>query len=300
MTTASYTSRIRHDSDAVFREWAQELHDALVAVGCTQTADTGQINFTTVTRAGVNADAGYSIYYMNDSIHATEPCYFKIYWGTYAATDRPRIRIEIGTGSDGSGTITGGTTARIITSQAGSTFNTDTTYPTYVCMARGCLSVAWKVGRSATVYAHAGFIIARSCDNTGAADGGGWFVVYHNNSSGTTTAVVWQTYDAVNNAWTTTGGNYPFLLFPYLATSGSGSGYGDAQATVIFINIDRIRPIATLCGYATTDLTASNTVSLTTVGSTAFTFMAYERFLGGTVVNFQNSMNNHGILVVYE
>lgn len=98
---------INHSTDAAFRVWGSAINAALAAVGLTQTSDTGQVNWTTVTRAGTNADAGYEIWRFNDTSQASRPIFLKVRYGTSSAADRVRFRIDVGEGSNGSGSLTG-------------------------------------------------------------------------------------------------------------------------------------------------------------------------------------------------
>lgn len=105
----SEDNTIVHDitTDAGFRAWAQKIHDALAAVGLTNTADTGQINLATVATPAANAtDAGYQIWRFNDADQAAEPVFFKISYGRGGAATTPRLSIQTGRGSDGAGNLT--------------------------------------------------------------------------------------------------------------------------------------------------------------------------------------------------
>jgi hypothetical protein len=110
----STTHRPFASTDAGFRTWAQKIHDALTAIGLTQTADTGQINLSTVTRPGSNDTAGgYEIWRFNDTLQATYPIFIKIEYGmNTVASNQPSLWITVGTGSNGSGTISGNPIAR--------------------------------------------------------------------------------------------------------------------------------------------------------------------------------------------
>lgn len=103
------TSGIAHTSDATFRSWGQELSGGLQAVGLTKVACTGQIDWTTVTRAATNASAGFEVFYLNDSLHATAPIYIRIEYRTGSSSGIPAWSISIGTGVNTStGVLTGG------------------------------------------------------------------------------------------------------------------------------------------------------------------------------------------------
>src|SRR5687768_16139164 len=146
MTTESWSTRVRHDSDATFREWGAEFAVKLALVGLVQTADTGQINWVTVARPGTNTDAGYEIWRFNDSLQGSAPVYIRFDYGTHAGATQPRIRATVGTGSNGSGTITGTalTAVQTIVGQAAST--ADTLRASYACAVEGAFWIAWKEG----------------------------------------------------------------------------------------------------------------------------------------------------------
>ena len=105
--TAAIISNIT--SDAIFRTTGSALSVAIQAVGLTQTADTGQINWTSVTTPGAaNTVAGYEIYRFSDSLQSTAPVYFRIDYGTSIGnTGWLGLRVTVGTSTNGAGTITG-------------------------------------------------------------------------------------------------------------------------------------------------------------------------------------------------
>lgn len=114
MTTYESYITCANDTDANFRIWGKWISDNLTALGITKTADTGQIDWTTVTRPlATNTAQGYEIRKFNDALDGTYPQYFKIEYGSGGATDRPSIWLTTGTGSNGSGTLTGFGLARV-------------------------------------------------------------------------------------------------------------------------------------------------------------------------------------------
>jgi hypothetical protein len=97
-----------NSTDALFRAWTKFIFDAMVTTGgWTQTADTGQINFTTVTRPlAINTAMGYVILEMADSKQATTPIVVRLDFGSSnASASTPAVWITIGSASDGAGTI---------------------------------------------------------------------------------------------------------------------------------------------------------------------------------------------------
>lgn len=95
-------------TDAIWRTWVQFVHDGLAAAGWVQTADTGQINISTaLATTAVSQNRGYEIWRMADTLQATKPVFMKLEYGSGAAGNTPTIWLTVGTGSNGSGTITG-------------------------------------------------------------------------------------------------------------------------------------------------------------------------------------------------
>jgi hypothetical protein len=300
MTTSSTSTRIRHDSDANFREWMNELHTMITTVGAVQTADTGQINLATATRAGINSDAGYTCYYVNDSLHGTAPIYFKLYWGTHNGTSRARLRIEVGTGTNGSGTLTGGdATIRTISGSSNTDLTTDTTYLSHACMARGGFWFVAKIGRVSANYAFMGVGIFRNCDADGDLDSTGHLVLYHNNSTSNSTAVPNQRYYRPTAAWSAFSTNIPFT-WPAPDTASVADEDGNVQFMIPFYGMLRPRPFNNFLVCWNADVTLGTTYTLTGVGVTAYTYISLVQAFGNISVNFQSSQNLHGMLLVYE
>jgi hypothetical protein len=104
-------------SDADFRSWGSGIAAQIAAMGLVQTADTGQINWTTVARPAINTSAGYEMWRFNDALQATRPVFIRLDYGVTNPVDRPRILVRVGTATDGAGTLTGqiGTSATIAT-----------------------------------------------------------------------------------------------------------------------------------------------------------------------------------------
>lgn len=109
-TDARNPTNWRTDTAADLRSWAQAVHDALVAAGLVQTADTGQANLATITSSGSpNSASGYEIFRFNDTLQATAPIFIKVEYGggNQAGNSNPGMWITVGTGTNGAGTITG-------------------------------------------------------------------------------------------------------------------------------------------------------------------------------------------------
>lgn len=97
-----------NSSDANFRAWGSSVNAKLASMGLVNTADTGQINWTTVTAAaGTNTAQGYEIWRFADTLQATYPVFFKFEYGSGSAVNNPSIWLTVGSGSDGVGGLTG-------------------------------------------------------------------------------------------------------------------------------------------------------------------------------------------------
>jgi hypothetical protein len=91
----------------------------MLAGGWVKLTETGEVNTGTVTLPGSNGvSSGFQIWRMNDSLHATHPCFVKFEIYRDASASQLGLGITIGTGSDGSGTITGVRQSLILTSTA--------------------------------------------------------------------------------------------------------------------------------------------------------------------------------------
>lgn len=94
-------------TDAWFRKY-KNLSDALTAAGFPKTADTGQVDWGTVTVPATATYTAYEIRRFNDTEQATYPIFIKIGYGYVTVTNQyPRLQIQFGTGSDGAGNLTG-------------------------------------------------------------------------------------------------------------------------------------------------------------------------------------------------
>ena len=172
MANTSFTlTPVDHTSDAGFRTWGAEFHAQLVAIGLTQTSDTGQINWTTVVRPGVGLAGGYEVWRFNDTLQSTTPVFIKLTFGTNGTANYPEIWIAIGNGSNGSGTLTGLTSSSCSCGYSTAPLSTTLTYfsrfvynPTL-----GFFGFSWKQNLGVNLVAYQSAFVFRSCDSTGAA-----------------------------------------------------------------------------------------------------------------------------------
>lgn len=124
-------------NDADHRTFAQAIHDQLVAVGLTQTSDTGQANLATITRPGTNAVSGYEIFRFNDTEQATLGCFLKIEYGTGNAATVPAVRYTVGNSTNGAGTLVNATSYSPLMAWLNTTDVAAQTRPAFASYAEG-------------------------------------------------------------------------------------------------------------------------------------------------------------------
>src|SRR3954454_8298219 len=93
-------------SDAVFRSWGSGVSAQLAAIGLVRTADTGQIDWTTVAKPASGVFGGYEIWRFDDALQATAPVFIKVEYGI-SNTTTLMLGLTVGTGTNGAGTLTG-------------------------------------------------------------------------------------------------------------------------------------------------------------------------------------------------
>ena len=131
MTAIILYSPLDVTSHATFRTSCGNVDATFVATGWVRSSDSGQIaDWGGVGLPGIaNTSAGYSIYHMNDALQATYPVFIKIEYGT-SASSTIGFWVTLGTGSNGSGTLTGILNTRLQFGTGGN--NTLTTHPSYI------------------------------------------------------------------------------------------------------------------------------------------------------------------------
>ena len=178
-------------NDAEFRAWGSMFSGALAAVGMVQTSDTGQINWSTATRAASGGTAGYEIWRMGDAMQSVFPVFIKFEYGSMSTDKIPGMRITVGSGSNGSGSITGAFVGRFEATANGSLDTSGASRPTLVSHTDGLFG--FELASGAINFAGAGpvatMFISRTVDEAGIATGDGLLVVCGVSNSTTITAV---------------------------------------------------------------------------------------------------------------
>lgn len=96
-------------STAQFRLWAGQVRQALLDVGLVKTADTGQIDLTTVLlNTGGNTSSGFDMFRFNDALQGQRPIFIKVEYGFSNVANSTGMFITVGSSTDGAGNITSG------------------------------------------------------------------------------------------------------------------------------------------------------------------------------------------------
>jgi hypothetical protein len=98
-----------NSSLANFKNWAQAISSAFSSAGWTTTSDTGQVNWSTIAVVPTSGNFVYEIWQPADALQTgSTTFYVKIQYGTSAGSPAGcRVQINIGSGTDGAGTLTG-------------------------------------------------------------------------------------------------------------------------------------------------------------------------------------------------
>lgn len=274
-------SPIAHASDADFRAWGSSHDAALTAIGAVQTADTGQINWVTVLRPGTNTDAGYSMWRFGDALQATAPIFFKVYYGTFASATVPRVRLGVGTGSDGAGNLTGLVIPEQTLTPNSAINSTVTNYQTYACGVAGMIGIAFKVGSqgaAGTVAKTSGFVISRVVDSAGLPTADGFSVIFP--GSGTLTSNIPVSY-LTNTVYTLNSSGCMLICEPAGSTVG-----GISQVYKHYMITPRARPLVQVLSVIKTENPQGTQFQAAPVGTTLRNYMPLGTGLStGTVTN---------------
>lgn len=104
---------------ARFKEWAQDIGNALAALGWVKVAETGTVDWAIIGAVPANASPVFEVWRMADSLQATAPFFIKLEYGQGTTAGNPSLWITGGTGTNGSGQLTGAGTRQQLTATAG-------------------------------------------------------------------------------------------------------------------------------------------------------------------------------------
>ena len=289
---------MNHSSDANFRAWGSEMSARLAAIGLVQTANTGQINWVTVTRPGINTPAGYEIWRFNDSLQGSAPIFIKVEYGTSAGTaTAPGVWITVGTGTNGAGTLTGSVTDRALCGSA-SAATSGTSFPSYACAVEGLAWIANKWQQSGATRGPIFFAVARTCDNSGVPTADGFVVYWGALGSSAAAPVNVQAIRSASPATVFTRNTDGLFSFVVHGVTTSLTIAGNTQAYLHWMPTPEVRPVFALAAMALAESSFGATFSVTLVGSTPRTFLSIHTHGGAGGAN--GSSANTALALVYE
>jgi len=305
MATATWSSFCAHANDAEFRVWGKKISDQLQLMSeVAITADTGQINWATATRPAPPGDAGYEIYKMNDTQVTSAPIWFRLDYGTGTAAATPRMKITVGTGSNGAGTITGPSTATPMVEKITGTLapsSPSTSYTSYLCVDEGFIGfIGWASGANASTIAQQGFIIARTnnVDATAAHNGNGVVVVPNQSNAGCMYIHIKTGADLATSFVGAQSATSDAVSIPNAETTTLIGG--NAQLYPCFHACGFAQPMATIGAYLKSEKTQFTTEAIVPVGTTARTIMYVGPQVGATSVRNAAAVNNWGLWMLWQ
>lgn len=275
MTTASWSTVLDQSTDAGFRAWGSELNSRFASVGMIQTADTGQIDWSTVNRAAALSIAGYEVWKTSSG-----SLFLLVQYGSFSNQTIPLLQLQVGTGSDGAGNLTGvvGTNANICANA--SVGSNITNYQSYLCATADYVGLSWKLGSTGgtAVQPRTAFALARTVDSTGAATTVGFLLAGLSNAGGFSQAVAVAANVIGPQIGPGSGMNCFWIPSTNTATNPTSSqdGSGNNQAFLMWFCILGATPMIPMLHMAmvfTADLAVGVTASMTLVGTTAHTYL---------------------------
>lgn len=271
--TDTFTS---NSTDADFRQWGSTISAHLAAAGLVQTADSGQINWTTVTRPTVNnTDGGYEVWRFDDPLQATAPIFIKIGYGGASPATIPRTVMSVGTGTNGAGTLTGLVSdSRVVNSASSATAGT---YVSKVCYVDGFFGCAIYRGvQGASGIPIFGVMVQRTCDDSGAWTGDGCTTVWA--TSGAAAAGM-QSLNFLKGTKTTYGSVHTF--FP---SGGANTLTDDVvpnyQPARSYQPFPKVRPLLGSCGVYGVETPLDVQFQVALVGTTPRNYICMGAFFG--------------------
>lgn len=293
---ATYTVNLVCDNSTLanFKAWGQGINTALSTLGWVQTADTGQVNWSTVSSVPSNAYV-YEIWHSTDPLEGTLPMFLRIDYG-YSST-LVGLKFTAGTGSNGAGTITNATVTQLAPGSAQSNRGA-TLLPCYFSNnVGGLVGYLWQSNSLASGVV---FNIERSRDTSGNPT-----AEYFTLASVVDAAVVAGQQcvlpAAVGNADSVITG-----LGGPSSQTGSGTGFygGTVAAYPVFpMGIGKIgNPMLNLLICASVDVVAGATVTVTSMYGSSHVYIVFKSLnsLSGLIGQRTTTGANLSLLTRYE
>ncbi len=271
MTTKAWFFPIAQANDADFRAWGSDLSVSFADVGLVQTADTGQINWTTVLRPGTSATAaGYEIWRYPDS-----SVYLKFEYGTGAASlAAPSVWLTVGTGSNGAGTLTGAISPRAtISIQTVTLDSAGTSRQSFLVYKDGFFGfVGYRAASAVGPAPFMGAWVAKTTDAAGNPDSRGATVYRKTGGANAPPSVQALNFQTNTVSGVDLDGN--FVVIPMGITSSIIGA--DTQCFIHWTALPLVLPNPYMATIITAEVPAGSTFSTTLVGTTPRTYLALD------------------------
>lgn len=284
MAVQTFTTAAVNSSDAYFRDWGKKLSDALTAVGLFKTADTGQVDWDTVSRPTLaNQMMGYEIRAFQDTLQASNPVIFRIEYGGGDASAYTQIMITVCRATDGAGNVVGESTRRLAMKNASSSTTA------YNCFVSGDVDRV-----SVAMFANSGLLLPFYIERTKNASGG-------------------NTTTGVNIVWSAVSKNYQVFfprkglqhpltqieysiccLFPGTGTTASYAGDIGLFPIMPMLGYTE-NPDLGACVYFTGDIAFNTDVALTILGSSHV-----YKTIAGSIGTVNGNGNGKSLAMRYE
>lgn len=284
---------------ANFQAWTMAIFNAFTGFGWLQTSDTGQA--ATPPAAVPSSAYVYWIFRANDAQAATLPIFIKLEIGNASGT--VAIRLTIGTGSNGSGTITGNISLSAQTVQAGPLASQGApTYPCYFSGDAGEIRVLmWATNLALAQF----FMIERSKDSGGNKTTEYFTIVTH---GGNSLQIFQQSTPAPLTLPVGPKENWNIVCTTNSAASGTGfySGTSTVAAYPVFPCLGKIgNPMIGMMSCCAGDVAEGATVSVLSVYGSTHTYIAWRHQVAGssTAQSFARAASNgstSALLMRYE
>lgn len=264
------------NTDQDFRDFVAGIRAGLVAAGLTVTGDTGQINAATVAKpAAINTAQGYDIFRFSDTLQATRPIYIKVEYGSGASVaTRPGIWVTVGTGSNGSGTLTGQVGARVQVAAA-SNAAAGNTLPAYFSGAQAAgdarinCAINVNLGTPSVNYIF-GFAVERLLDASGTPTGDGIFTYMYGPSG--------ANFNSIQIIPTPAGSIPAAGQIPHVVALENGGGAtsfgGDVTMSPIIAPMGKVYVQSCILAYKSADIGGGSAVTCSIFGA-SHTYMPW-------------------------
>jgi hypothetical protein len=300
MPRIPWETPIDHSSDAGYRLWVQELLSNFISSGLVQTSDSGQMNPSTATRPSANSFTGYLMLRMKDALQASRPVFLRLEPGTANVTNTPALRLTIGTGTNGSGTLTGlVSSARVMHNGTTLVANASTAnFKSYATHSAGFVGLAWKLSAGSGPVAIAGFTIQRSTSNVGIPTADAVMLI---TSGATSSETVASEVSLLNfktgEVFNAIDGHDISLIVMRRSSSLSGL---KRQLYVTWMSIPEVIPNLCTAAYIKAEIPDGTEIDIALVGSTPRHYIAVGNALRSCAYNGPSSTTARGAVMLWE